>query len=634
MLNILRAQWPGALAGLVAIALGLAVAELAARLVDGASLVVAIGNIVIDNSPEAMSKWAIDTFGTKDKPVLIAGITVITLGIGTGAGVLSLYFRPAGMAVFAILAVVGGLAAADDALTSSLDAGITAAAAGIVAMATLPGLLMTAPGARATADDSDDDDGGDAAASPERRRFLYLTSGGLVAAAVAVPLVRRFIDTGVDVDAQRASIADRLRSSSRVRDAAATATATATPAAATPTATPQATATAAATPSAEDADDMTIDETESDTEPTPEGTPPGEEANMTSDGEEAEATPEQTPEATAEATPESTPEPTPEPTPDPTPEPRPGPETVRGISPLVTPNDRFYKIDTELRVPRIDSSDWSLKIKGMVDRDLEFSFDDLLDRSLQEESVTLACVSNDVGGNLVGNAYWLGVPLPTLLEEAGVQAGATQVVGRTLGGRFTVGFPTDVALDGRKSMVVIGMNGEPLPAKHGFPARLIIPGLYGYVSATKWLEEIELAEWDSFDAYWVGSRGWSKEGPIKLQSRIDVPDANDTLQTGNVRIAGVAWGGLRGVSGVQVRPRRRSGDGHSSDNQWLDGILSEELSDSSWRQWVVDWPATAGSFDLEVRAIDRSGMVQTAEEQGKKPDGATGHHIIRVNVRA
>ena len=269
----------------------------------------------------------------------------------------------------------------------------------------------------------------------------------------------------------------------------------------------------------------------------------------------------------------------------------------------------------------------------MVDRELELSFDDLLDRSIQEESVTLACVSNHVGGNLVGNAYWLGVPLPDLLQEAGIKADATQVVGRALGG-FTVGIPTDVAMDGRKSMVVIGMNGEPLPAKHGFPARLIIPGLFGYVSATKWLEEIELAEWDSYDAYWVGRRGWSKTGPIRLQSRIDIPFNEQEVPAGNVRVAGVAWGGLRGVSGVQVRAIRRNGAAQAGDGEWMDGLLGEELSDSSWRQWVVDWPATEGSFDVQVRAIDRSGMVQTDEQRPPKPSGATGHHTIRVNVEA
>ncbi len=627
MLQTLRSWWPGALAGLVAIAIGLAVGELVARLVDGASLIVAIGNIVIDNSPQQMSKWAIDTFGTKDKPVLVAGITVTTLAVGTGLGALSMRYWLIGAVGLAALSVVGGLAAAHDPLVSDADAAATAAGAAVAGIAVLLGLLRTATAPRPAADDAP---AADSAPRLERRQFLFLSGGGLAVAALMAPLARRFIDMGVDVDAQRASIADRLRSSTRASQASESATATPA-AAASASPTPEARATATATPAAEEAAETTAaTETPTSEAATQTATPAASETPAAGQ-EDTEATATATPEATPEPTPEPTPQPTPEPTPEPTPVPRPGPETVRGISPLVTPNDKFYRIDTELGTPRVDINDWRLTIKGMVDRELEFSFADLLDRGVVEEAVTLACVSNNVGGGLVGNAYWLGVPLPDLLEEAGVQAGATQVVGRTVGGDFTVGFPTDVALDGRKSMVVIGMNGEPLPASHGFPARLIIPGLYGYVSATKWLEEIELAEWDSFDAYWVGKRGWAKEGPIKLQSRIDVPRNEEEVPAGNVRIAGVAWGGLRGVSGVQIRPHRLDGGG---DDGWIDAILGEELSDSTWRQWVVDWPATEGSFDLEVRAIDRSGRVQTADVKGTKPDGATGHHIVRVNVES
>ena len=190
-----------------------------------------------------------------------------------------------------------------------------------------------------------------------------------------------------------------------------------------------------------------------------------------------------------------------------------------------------------------------------------------------------------------------------MLREAGVQAGATQVIGRAVDG-FTVGFPTDVALDGRESMVVVGMNGEPLPAEHGFPARLIVPGLYGYVSATKWLGEIELSTLDSFDSYWV-RRGWAQQAPIKLQSRIDVPHAGATLAPGNVRVAGVAWGGLSGVSGVQVRPGERSSGAQPSEGEWINAVLSEELSDSSWRQWVWSTgpPPRARSASRYARSI-------------------------------
>ncbi len=605
MLERVRAWWPGALAGLAAIAVGLAASELVARLVDGGSLVIAIGDFIIDNSPRAVSQWAIDTFGTNDKPVLIAGVTVVTLLVGTGLGALSLRSRLIGAAGLAALSIVGGLAAAHDQLISDADAAITAASAAAVAIGALLGLRWAASPNRAADDDAD----GAPASRAERRRFLYLAGGGLAGAAVLTPLVRRFIDTGPDVEAQRASVAEQIAGSRRAQ-ATATATATPTQAATATAAAPNASPEAIATPTATAAPDPT--------------------ATATS-APAAEATPEAAETATPE--PELTPQPTPEPTPAPTPEPPPasvagaGPETVPGISPLITPNDRFYRIDTELSVPRIDIEEWRLTIKGMVNRELELSFADLLERGTEEEAVTLACVSNSVGGNLVGNARWLGVPLPDLLREAGVPAEATQVVGRSVDG-FTVGFPTETALDGRKSMVVIGMNGEPLPVKHGFPARLIVPGLYGYASATKWLKEIELTRLDSFESFWV-RQGWAQRGPIKLQSRIDVPWNEEEVPAGNVRIAGVAWAGLKGISGVQVRPARRNGGG---DGDWRDAILGEELSDSSWRQWVVDWPAAEGSFDLEVRAIDRNGRVQTADKQQPFPDGATGHHTIRVNI--
>ena len=592
----LREWWPGAVAGLVAAAVALAVAEFVARLVDGESLVVAIGGVIIDSSPRSVSGAAIETFGTNDKPALLVGIVATSLLLGAALGPLAMRYRAIGVAALAVFALVGGLVGARDPFTSSAQAWTTALAAGIAGAATLLLLLNAATQAGPSA----------AAAPPDpqekrlgRRRFLQFAGGGLAAAAVSVPLGRRLIGPAVDVEAQRAAIVlpppSTSTPASRPAGAATAALPSPTPSVSAP---PKATATAETAPA--------------------EATP--------TETAAAEATPTET--ARAEATPTATV--TPEPTPEPAPVVRAGPATVPGISPLVTPNSKFYRIDTALSVPRIDSTRWRLQLTGMVDRPAEFTFDELLAMSLREESVTLACVSNKVGQGLVGNAYWLGVPLPTLLREAGVQAGATQVIGRAVDG-FTVGFPTDVALDGRESMVVVGMNGEPLPAEHGFPARLIVPGLYGYVSATKWLGEIELSTLDSFDSYWV-RQGWAQQAPIKLQSRIDVPHAGATLAPGNVRVAGVAWGGLSGVSGVQVRPGERSPGAQPSEGGWIDAVLSEELSDSSWRQWVVDWPATEGAFRLEVRAIDRSGMVQTAEQMEPFPDGATGHHTIAVTV--
>lgn len=303
---------------------------------------------------------------------------------------------------------------------------------------------------------------------------------------------------------------------------------------------------------------------------------------------------------------------------------------LNGLSPLITPNKDFYRIDTTLTTPRVDVAKWRLRISGMVERPFELTFDELLSLPSREEVITLTCVSNEVGGDLVGNARWLGVSLADLLKRAGVKPGATQVVGRSVDD-FTVGFPTEVALDGRPALVAYAMNGEALPGPHGFPARLVVPGLYGYVSATKWLTEIELTTWEAFDAYWI-PRGWSKDGPIKTQSRIDVPRDGRTVKPGRVAVAGVAWAGNRSISKVEVRARKRgeSGDGVP----WTTARLSEALSTNAWRQWIAEWDAPPGDFILEVRATDGKGEIQTDKYHRSDPDGATGWHRIDVRVRA
>jgi len=225
---------------------------------------------------------------------------------------------------------------------------------------------------------------------------------------------------------------------------------------------------------------------------------------------------------------------------------------VSGLSPIVTPNPDFYRIDTSLLTPQLDVASWRLTVAGMVDRPLQFTYDQLLALPLYEQYVTIACVSNEVGGNLVGNARWTGARLRDVLDQAGVQAGASQVVGRAYDG-WTCGFPTDwVMTDEREALIVVGMNGETLPPEHGFPARLIVPGLYGYVSATKWLTQIEVTTWDAFDAYWI-PLGWAKEGPILTQSRIDLPRPGSTIPAGEATIAGVAWAPDRGVSQVEIQ---------------------------------------------------------------------------------
>ena len=294
-------------------------------------------------------------------------------------------------------------------------------------------------------------------------------------------------------------------------------------------------------------------------------------------------------------------------------------EDVSGLTPIVVPNDEFYRIDTALSVPVIDASDWTLRITGMVDQELELDYAELLDLSMEESYVTIACVSNEVGDDLVGNARWLGTSLADLLERAGVQEGATQVVGRSIDG-WTAGFPTEAAFDGRGAIVAVGMNGEPLPAEHGFPARLIVPGLYGYVSATKWLTEIELTTFDGFDAYWV-PRGWAKEGPIKTQSRIDVPRADTRIEPGEMVVAGVAWAPTRGIARVELRV---------DDGPWEECELTEPLSPDAWVQWRRTVDLADGVHFLAVRATDGTGATQTEEVAPPRPDGASGWHTIRV----
>jgi DMSO/TMAO reductase YedYZ molybdopterin-dependent catalytic subunit len=291
-----------------------------------------------------------------------------------------------------------------------------------------------------------------------------------------------------------------------------------------------------------------------------------------------------------------------------------------GISSFFTPNADFYRIDTALTVPQVSVQDWQLDITGMVDREFTLSFDELVDRPLIEADITLTCVSNEVGGRLLGTARWLGVRLDDLIADAGVRSGADQIVGRSVDG-YTCGFPV-AALDGRSALVAVGMNGEPLPVEHGYPARLIVPGLYGYVSATKWLTEIELTRFADFDQYWV-ERGWVDEAPIKIQSRIDTPRGLANVEPGTVAIAGVAWAQTRGIDRVEIQ---------IDDGDWLETDLADELNDVTWRQWSYPWQAETGRHTVTVRATDRTGAIQTADRTEPFPSGATGRHQIVVLV--
>jgi DMSO/TMAO reductase YedYZ molybdopterin-dependent catalytic subunit len=294
---------------------------------------------------------------------------------------------------------------------------------------------------------------------------------------------------------------------------------------------------------------------------------------------------------------------------------------IKDLSPYLTPNADFYRIDTALQVPVIDPAAWSLRVVGMVEQEVSMTFDELLASPLVEHVATLTCVSNEVGGNLVGNATWLGYPIRDLLARAKPLPGADMVLSRSEDG-FTAGTPLDVLTDAnRECLLAVGMNGEPLPLEHGFPVRMVVPGLYGYVSATKWVVELKLTTFAADEGYWT-PLGWSARGPIKLASRIDVPGGN--VDAGTVAVAGVAWAQHTGVGGVEVQV---------DDGPWTKAELAETTGPDTWRQWHYAWDATKGDHRLAVRATDAAGTLQVAAEAAPAPDGASGYHSVRVTVR-
>jgi DMSO/TMAO reductase YedYZ molybdopterin-dependent catalytic subunit len=296
---------------------------------------------------------------------------------------------------------------------------------------------------------------------------------------------------------------------------------------------------------------------------------------------------------------------------------------VPGLGPFVTPNGGFYRVDTAFVLPQIDPRSWRLRIHGMVDRELTLSFAELLREPLLEDYVTLCCVSNPVGGPYIGNARWLGASLGRLLRRAGVRAGAQQLLCTSADG-FTCGTPVPAVLDDRDALLAVGMNGSPLPVAHGFPVRMVVPGLYGYVSATKWLTDIKVTTYAAEPAYWV-QRGWAQRAPVKTESRIDVPALGRVLRPGPAPIAGVAWAQHRGIDAVEVRVDR---------GPWQPARLGAVPGVDTWRQWVHEWHATPGGHVIEARATDATGYTQTAAPTPPVPDGATGYPVVRVTVRA
>ena len=294
---------------------------------------------------------------------------------------------------------------------------------------------------------------------------------------------------------------------------------------------------------------------------------------------------------------------------------------VPGLAPFTTPNKDFYRIDTALTIPRLDSTQWTLRVHGLVDEPFEIDMDELLSRGLVEADITLACVSNQVGGDLIGNTRWLGFPLAELLREAGVHSDADQILSTSQDG-WTCGTPTEVVMDGRDSLLAVGMGGEPLPHVNGFPARMVVPGLYGFVSATKWVTDIRLTRFADEQAYWA-RRGWGVRAPIKTMSRIDVPAPLGRVDSGEVVLAGIAWAQHRGIDAVEVRV---------DDGDWWEAELAAVPGIDTWVQWVAEVDLDPGMHSVEVRSTDSTGFTQPAERVDPIPDGATGWHRIRFTA--
>ena len=294
---------------------------------------------------------------------------------------------------------------------------------------------------------------------------------------------------------------------------------------------------------------------------------------------------------------------------------------IKGLSSFITPNGSFYRVDTAIILPQVDPASWQLKIHGMVDREITITFADLLRMPLTEDYITLCCVSNPVAGPYIGNARWLGASLARLLRSAGIQSGADQLLCTSVNG-FTSGTPVQVVMDGRDALLAVAMNGAPLPVAHGFPARLVVPGLYGYVSACKWVTDINVTKFADAQGYWV-PRGWSQQAPIKTESRIDVPNGSGPVTAGRTQVAGVAWAQHKGIDAVEVRVDR---------GPWHQARLAAVPGIDTWRQWVWDWDAAPGSHLIEARATDATGYTQTAVQAPPEPNGASGYPMVTVSV--
>ena len=567
------------IAGALAAALALATGELIAGISPvSISLTEAVGGLAIDYVPPPVKDFAIAVFGIYDKLALIIGMVVVTIVLGALVGIWAARRWAVAVGVFGLFGLLGAFSLSREPGVSWFIAVISAVVAAAVALAALRILYRQVGGPAPRAEQAALSDPGDdrvavgevveeteAPDDVTRRRFL-VGAGAVLGLGVAMAAGGRFM-------------LERTKQALAGRETVVLPQVTETTAATSPstTSTTAGPSTTGAGTTAAEATTTTAEATTTTTGPAVEG------AGQLPAGHSLD---------------------------------------VPGISPIITPNEDFYLIDTALTPPQVNLEEWTLKVTGLVENPYEINFEELLTRPFVERYVTLSCVSNSVGGSLVGHAKWLGVPLSLILDEAGLLPEAEQIVGRSVDG-FTVGFPSTIPYDGRDALVAVGMNDEPLPIEHGFPVRLVVAGLYGYVSATKWLSELELTTWDGFDAYWI-PRGWAKQAPVKTQSRIDTP-REGRIAAGPRAIAGVAWAPDRGIDRVEVK---------IGNGPWVDAELSTEISDNSWRQWQMAWDPAPGQYKLQVRATDGEGVTQTDVRRPPAPDGATGYHTIDVTVSA
>ncbi|APE36652.1 oxidoreductase [Nocardia mangyaensis] len=556
--------------GIVAAALVLGVAELVAVFTgSGSAPAYALGATMVDHTPDGLREWAISTFGTNDKAVLFLCMGVVAVVVAGTAGVLERPARPIGSVVFAVFGLVAAVVGAGrvGGVFGALPA-LIGTAAGILALRGLAGRIDAVR--PATSDTTQ-------AASPTSTTDLTAATDGTITedpvrqndpgSMPRHPAAAHPGDTRDQVGDGRPPRAAGSTRSGRRRVLGAIA----------------ATGILAAGAGL---------------------------AGRLLGGTRREVSTER---AAIELPRPATPLPALPPDAD---------LRLPELTPYLTPNDDFYRIDTALIVPQVSTDTWSLRIHGMVEREILLTWDDLARRTPVERLVTLACVSNPINGDLIGNARWLGYRLDELLAEAGPLPGADMVLSHSIDG-WTAGSPLAALTDGRDALLAIGMNGEPLPVQHGYPARLVVPGLYGYVSATKWVTELEVTRFDQATAYWT-RRGWSAEGPIKTGTRIDTPRGRGRIPQGRTVIAGVAWAQHRGVTAVEVQ---------IDNGDWRPARLSTEVTIDTWRQWAYDWNATPGQHTIRARTTDTTGQAQTPVERDVIPDGATGHPTLTIQVQ-